>query len=96
MLLMIEKPCPTFPERARAGLGAALHAVPAALDAILAGPFRRFENRRTMQTMAAMSDHDLRDIGLTRGDIRDATAIPPGSDGSLFLSGRREARRRRR
>ena len=56
-------------------------------------PFRAAENRRLVDTLAAMSDHDLRDIGLSRGDLRDAMAVPMGQDGSLFLAARRDARR---
>ena len=100
MLFMIEKPRPTAAERGYAVLSWAVHAVPDALDAVVMGPFRamerRLENRRLLDTMSAMSDHDLRDIGLCRGDIRDALAVPVGSDGSLFLAARRDARRRGR
>ena len=95
MLLMIEKPRPTAAERGLAALSRAAHAVPAVIDGIVMAPFRALERRRVIGTLAAMSDHDLRDIGLSRGDIRDAMAMPIGSDGSLFLAGRREARRTR-
>lgn len=96
MLFMIQKPRPTAAERGHAALSRALRALPTALDAVVMGPFRAMENRRLIDTMAAMSDHDLKDIGLTRGDIRDAMAVPVGSDGSLFLAARRDARRRTR
>ena len=93
MLLMIEKPRPTAAERGLAALSRAAHAVPAVLDGLVMGPFRAMERRRVIATLAAMSEHDLRDIGLSRGDIRDAMAMPVGSDGSVFLARRREARR---
>ena len=96
MLYMMQKPRPTVAERGLAALSRAVHAVPAAVDAVVMGPFRALENRRLLDTMAAMSDHDLQDIGLSRGDIRDALAAPVGSDGSLFLANRREERRGRR
>ncbi len=96
MLLMIEKPRSTPAERVWATLSRAARAVPAVLDGIVMAPFRALENRRRLDALAAMSDRDLRDIGLNRGDLRDAMAIPVGSDGSLFLAGRRDARRFRR
>ena len=96
MLLMIEKPRPTPAERGFAALSRAARAVPALLDAVLMGPFRSLDERRLVDALAAMSDRDLRDVGLNRGDIRDAVATPVGSDGSLFLAGRRGAGHRRR
>ena len=96
MLLMIEKPRATPAERGLAALSRAVRAVPAVLDGIVMAPFRALEDRRRLDALAAMSDRDLRDIGLSRGDLRDATATPVGSDGSLFLAGRREARRFKR
>ncbi|WP_165359443.1 DUF1127 domain-containing protein [Lichenibacterium minor] len=96
MLLMIEKPRPTPAERGFRTLSRAFRAMPAILDWIVMGPFRAAEARHTLDTLAAMSDHELRDIGLDRGDLRDATALPAGRDLGLFLDGRRGWRRARR
>ncbi len=89
MLLMIEKPRSTPAERGVAILSRAVRAVPAALDRVVMGPFRALEGRRLLDAMATMSDHELRDIGLNRGDIRDAVARPARRDAATFLAGRR-------
>ena len=41
-----------------------------------------------------MSDYELRDIGLTRQDLFDATALPLDADPSPLLARRRAARER--
>lgn len=89
MLLMIEKPRSTPAERGFHVAARALRAVPTFLDRIVMGPFRALEDRRLLDTLAAMSDHDLHDIGLTRGDLRDAVARPRRQDAGAFLTGRR-------
>ncbi len=89
MLLMIEKPRPTPAERGVQALSRAVRAVPTMLDRIVMGPFRAFEDRHLLDTLAAMSDHDLRDIGLNRGDIRDAVLRPRHHHAGPFLAGRR-------
>lgn len=96
MLLMIEKPRPTPAERAWAALLHSATAVLKVADGFVMGPFRAIGNRRLVDTLAAMSDHDLKDIGLTRHDLRDSAALPAGRDASRFLADRREARRLRR
>ena len=40
-----------------------------------------------------MDEHALRDMGLTRGDLRDALAVPVLSDATIFLASRRAERR---
>ena len=83
---MIAKTRPTAADRARALLAVA--------DAALSWPFRVTENRRLRSTLAALSDHALKDIGLTRVDLADATALPSGRDPGRFLAARRSERRR--
>lgn len=95
MLLMIHKPRPTAGDRALAGLSRAAAAALTGIDAVLMWPFRAVENRRIVETLGAMSDHDLRDIGLTRHDIRDTMALPATSDAGAFLAARRSSRRLR-
>ena len=84
MLLMIHKPRATPAERALAGLSRAASALLAGIDAVVMWPFRAAENRRVIETLGAMSDHDL----------RDSLALPPTSDAGTFLAARRSARRR--
>jgi Domain of unknown function (DUF1127) len=43
-----------------------------------------------------MSDYELRDIGLTRSDINDTTALPLGADPTGLLVRRRAWRERPR
>ena len=62
----------------------------------LAWPVRVYEARRTMMQLGRLGDHELRDIGLTRLDLADATALAPDADPSLALRRRVEERRRRR
>ena len=50
------------------------HAVEA-LWRILTWPARVTAARRTMSELARMSEYELRDIGLTRSDLNDATAL---------------------
>lgn len=44
--------------------------------------------RREFAKLAAMSDHELHDIGLTRQDLRDATALSLDQDPTRFLASR--------
>ena len=65
-----------------------------ALWGALTWPARVSAARRTMSELARMSDYELRDIGLTRSDINDATALPLGDDPSNLLVRRRAWRER--
>jgi uncharacterized protein YjiS (DUF1127 family) len=56
---------------------------------ILTWPARVTAARRTMSELARMSEYELRDIGLTRSDLNDATALPLGADPSGLLVRRR-------
>ena len=66
----------------------------AALRRALAWPARVGAARRTMSQLARMSDYELRDIGLTRQDVSDASALPLDADPSALLARRRAARER--
>lgn len=96
MLLMLHKPRPTAAERAVAGLSRLAARLLAGVDALVMWPFRVAENRRVVETLAALSDHDLRDIGVSRHDLRDLAALPFHCDAGAFLSRRRAGRRFRR
>ncbi|OYX75875.1 MAG: hypothetical protein B7Y95_00115 [Rhizobiales bacterium 32-66-11] len=54
---------------------------------------RAVEHRRAVRALGALDDHMLRDIGLTRGDVRDAAAEPPWADPSVLLVRRAVERR---
>ena len=61
---------------------------------VLAWPSQIIAARAAMQTLGSMSDHELRDIGLTRQDLRDATGMTSGDDPTGMLAGRASERRR--
>jgi uncharacterized protein YjiS (DUF1127 family) len=65
-----------------------------ALWRVLTWPARVSEARRTMSGLARMSEYELRDIGLTRSDVNDATALPLDADPSGLLVKRRAWRER--
>jgi uncharacterized protein YjiS (DUF1127 family) len=57
-----------------------------------------FEHRRNAALLARLDDRMLADIGLTRGDLRDALSEPPWRDPTALLvirAGERRAHRRR-
>jgi uncharacterized protein YjiS (DUF1127 family) len=58
-----------------------------ALWRMLTWPARVSAARRTMTELARMSEYELRDIGLTRSDVNDATALPLDADPSGLLRG---------
>ena len=61
--------------------------------AALSWPVRIIEARRLMRQVGGMSDHELRDIGLTRNDVWDATALPRSADPSRLFQQRADERR---
>ena len=63
-----------------------------ALRRLLEWPARVSAARKTMTQLAAMSDHQLRDIGLTRQDLHDVSALPIDADPAPLLERRRSAR----
>jgi uncharacterized protein YjiS (DUF1127 family) len=65
-----------------------------ALWRILTWPARVGAARRTMLQLAGMSEYELRDIGLTRSDVNDATALSLDADPSGLLVKRRAWRQR--
>jgi len=65
-----------------------------ALARALSWPARVGAARRTMSELARMSDYELRDIGLTRQDLADASALPLDADPSALLVRRRAGRAR--
>jgi len=65
-----------------------------ALWRVLSWPARVSAARRTMSELSRMSEYELRDIGLTRSDLNDATALPLDADPSGLLVKRRAWRER--
>ena len=65
-----------------------------ALWRVLTWPARVSATRRMMSELARMSEYELRDIGLTRSDVNDATALPLDADPSGLLVRRRAWRER--
>ena len=65
-----------------------------ALGRAFSWPARVIAARQTMSQLGGMSDYELRDIGLTRQDLFDATALPLDADPSPLLARRRAARER--
>ena len=65
-----------------------------ALWRVLSWPARVGAARRTMSELARMSEYELPDIGLTRSDLNDATALPLDADPSGLLVKRRSWRER--
>jgi uncharacterized protein YjiS (DUF1127 family) len=63
---------------------------------LLGWPLRVLEARRVMGELAAMNDRELADVGLRRQDLRDATALPIGSDPSRLFEARAYERWRAR
>jgi len=51
------------------------------------------KNRRDATILAGMDEHMLADIGLTRGDVRDAFSEPPWRDPTAILVSRSHERR---
>ncbi|MBX9934677.1 MAG: DUF1127 domain-containing protein [Methylobacterium sp.] len=54
---------------------------------------RQAMNRRVLQQLSAMSERELRDIGLVRQDLFDASSLSGSGDASLLLVDRRNERR---
>ncbi len=75
--------------------GRAVQAGSAALLHVLGWPARVHRARRLMLQLGTFSDRELKDIGLQRQDLRDATGLAPGIDPSVTLRAAVEARRRR-
>jgi uncharacterized protein YjiS (DUF1127 family) len=71
----------------------------ALLGEALLWPARIVRARREFARIAALSDRELRDIGLMRHDLRNATALPLDEDPTRYLASvvteRRQAARRR-
>lgn len=59
----------------------------------MAAARRALATRRLLQELGSLDDHMLRDIGITRADLRDAAAAPPFQDPSRLLVMRSVERR---
>lgn len=77
----------------RTFIQAVTHLASSILSSIAAGLSRQAINRRVLRQLSAMSERELRDIGLVRQDVADASLLSGTGDASLFLVGRRDERR---
>ncbi len=59
-----------------------------------AWPFRVAATRATLNALAAMDGRELADIGLTRSDLRDVSALALDHDPTALLARRAQERRR--
>jgi uncharacterized protein YjiS (DUF1127 family) len=59
---------------------------------VLIWPLRVAENRRVLGALCELDDRGLADIGLSRQDLRDVTALPVGADASVVLAERARER----
>ena len=64
-----------------------------ALTRAFSWPARVGAARAAMRQLAHMSDYELRDIGLTRQDVVDVSALPLDEDPTALLARRRDAAR---
>ena len=71
----------------------ASHEAASVLTRVLQWPARVGAARRAMSQLARMSDYELRDIGLTRQDVVDVSALPLDEDPTALLARRRAAAR---
>lgn len=51
----------------------------------MANSWNTWKNHRMMTKLSALDDHMLKDIGLTRGDVRMASALPYSDDPTARL-----------
>jgi uncharacterized protein YjiS (DUF1127 family) len=63
---------------------------------ILLWPVRFYRARRELAVLGALSDHELKDIGLLRTDLSDVTALARDEDPTLRLARIVDDRRRYR
>ena len=55
---------------------------------IVTWPLRVAEHRRVLAALGQLDAHELADIGLSRQDLHDVTALPVGEDPTLALAAR--------
>lgn len=77
----------------RTFLKAATRLASGILSRIAAGVSRQAINRRVLSQLSSMSERELKDIGLVRQDVADASLLSGIGDASLFLVARRDERR---
>ena len=93
MLMMMDRPRYAPPVSGFSRFRSVVRAALGFIDAVLLWPQRALENRRLLDRLGTMSEHELRDIGLTRQDLRDATALPSRRDPGVLFAARAAARR---
>jgi len=69
-----------------------LKPLPSLLFSLLTWPLRVAAHRHAMNELGGLDDRELADIGLSRQDLRDATALPLAADPTRQLAKRAEER----
>lgn len=67
-----------------------------AVSRALLFPIHFYEARARFAEVARLTDHELADIGLSRSDVSDVSALPRDVDPTGELARRAETRRRKR
>ena len=60
--------------------------LPSKVKTVITWPLRVLRARRELEMLARMSETELKDIGLTRTDVGDATALPADASPTEFLA----------
>ncbi|MBV9114842.1 MAG: DUF1127 domain-containing protein [Hyphomicrobiales bacterium] len=68
----------------------------AAMKTAVFWPLRVVRARGELEMLARMTEYELKDIGLSRSDVGDATALPADASPTEFLAARVEERSGRR
>lgn len=74
-----------FSQRAPATVGERLLGLAGAAINRLAVAWRSAQNRRSVAKLLTWDEHQLRDIGITQGDVQSALATPLSDDPSYRL-----------
>ncbi len=81
-----------FEAREPLGIGASWIAAARRVSGIAAAFYRDWNNRRQFRRLQEMSDWELADIGITRGDLRSAWNRRPDVDPTAHLAALRSQR----
>jgi uncharacterized protein YjiS (DUF1127 family) len=66
--------------------GQAFAGLAGGLRRLIAWPFEVAKARADLAMLGGLSDYELHDIGLSRQDLRNATALPLDKDPTQFLA----------
>ena len=83
-----------FAETQTHTIGRGLSRLISGVGHVLLWPARVVAARRELEMLASMSEYELKDIGLSRTDVADVTALPADASPTDFLATRVEERHR--